>query len=51
MFFQDNEGNWWCTLFGGDTPDVSGPLKEQPSILRVEFAPDGTIHPVDPRLN
>jgi hypothetical protein len=50
VFFKDKEGNWWSTLFGGDTPEVSGPLKEQPGILRVEFAPDGTIHPLDPRL-
>ena len=50
VFFKDKEGNWWSTLFGGDTPEVAGPLKEQPSILRVEFASDGTIHPLDPRL-
>jgi beta-xylosidase len=50
VFFKDKEGNWWSTLFGGDTPEVSGPLKEQPSIVRVEFAPDGTIHPLDPAL-
>jgi len=50
VFFKDKEGNWWSTLFGGDTPEVSGPLKEQPSIVRVEFAPDGTIHPLDPTL-
>ena len=45
VFFKDKEGNWWSTLFGGDTPEVAGPLKEQPSIVRVEFAPDGTVHP------
>jgi hypothetical protein len=50
VFFQDKEGHWWSTLFGGDTPEVAGPLKEQPGLLRVEFAPDGTIHPLDPRL-
>ncbi|HEY3321013.1 MAG TPA: family 43 glycosylhydrolase [Planctomycetota bacterium] len=46
VFFKDKEGNWWSTLFGGDTPEVSGALKEQPGIVRVEFAPDGTIHPL-----
>lgn len=50
MMTRHKEGNWWSTLFGGDTPEVLGPLKEQPGILRVEFAPDGTIQPVDPRL-
>jgi hypothetical protein len=50
VFFKDKEGNWWSTLFGGDTPEVAGQLKEQPGIVRVEFASDGTIHPLDPRL-
>jgi hypothetical protein len=50
VFFKDKEGNWWSTLFGGDTPEVAGPLKEQPSVVRVEFAPDGTIHPLDPAV-
>ncbi len=50
VFFQDKEGRWWSTLFGGDTPEVCGPLNQQPGIVRVEFAPDGTIHPLDPRL-
>ena len=50
VFFKDKKGDWWSTLFGGDTPNVAGPLKEQPGIVRVEFAPDGTIHPLDPRL-
>ena len=50
VFFKDKEGNWWSTLFGGDVPEAAGPLDQQPSIVRIEFAPDGTVHPFDPRL-
>ena len=45
MFFQDKAGNWWSTLFGGDR---LAPFEQRPALVRVEFAPDGTIHPLDP---
>jgi hypothetical protein len=50
MFFTDKQGNWWSTLFGGDAPEVAATLNQQPGLVRIEFAPDGTIHPLDPRL-
>jgi hypothetical protein len=45
VFFKDRDGQWWSTYFGGDR---NGPFWEKPALLRVEFAPDGTIHPLGP---
>ncbi len=47
MFFQDRQGQWWSTMFGGDW---RAPYIERPMILPIEFAPDGTIHPrIEPK--
>jgi len=43
MFFKDKAGRWWSTFFGGD---LQAPFDQQPGLLRVEFAADGTIHPL-----
>lgn len=42
-FFQDNEGQWWSTMFGNDP---QAPIQKRPGILRVEFDADGHIRPV-----
>jgi len=39
-FFEDKQGNWWCTFFGNDN---AAPWREMPGIVRVEFGPDGKI--------
>ena len=39
-FFEDKQGNWWCTFFGNDD---AAPWREMPGIVRVEFGPDGKI--------
>jgi hypothetical protein len=43
MFFKDTAGRWWCTMFGGG---ARAPFIHRPGILRIEFAPDGTLHPL-----
>ena len=40
-FFQDEKGQWWSTYFGP-------PWYEQPAILPVHFAADGSLGPVPP---
>lgn len=42
MFFADKRGDWWSTMFGGDP---YAPVIQKPGLIRIEFAPDGTIHP------
>ncbi len=43
MFFRDQAGHWWSTLFGNDD---QSPFRERPAILRVEFTKDGRIRPL-----
>ena len=40
-FFQDKEGNWWCTYFGNDAPS---PFREKPGLIRIEFDDQRLIH-------
>ena len=40
-FFQDGEGQWWCSYFGNDT---QSPLREMPAIVKVGFRDDGTVY-------
>jgi hypothetical protein len=40
-FFQDKEGNWWCTYFGNDD---QSPWREKPGIVKIEFDSKGLIH-------
>jgi xylan 1,4-beta-xylosidase len=42
-FFQDQNGQWWSTIFGND---AQSPIQKQPGILRVEFDRDGHIRPL-----
>jgi len=43
-FFQDKEGNWYCTYFGNDD---QSPWREKPGIVRIDFAADGRIKIAD----
>jgi len=40
-FFQDKDGNWWCTYFGNDD---QSPWREKPGIVKIEFDDKGLIH-------
>jgi xylan 1,4-beta-xylosidase len=40
-YFQDKEGNWWCTYFGNDG---QSPWREMPAIVKIEFDQSGLIH-------
>jgi xylan 1,4-beta-xylosidase len=40
-FFQDKDGNWWCTYFGNDD---QSPWREKPGIVKIEFDEKGLIH-------
>jgi beta-xylosidase len=39
-YFQDKDGNWFCTFFGNDE---QSPWREKPGMLKVEFADDNRI--------
>lgn len=39
-FFRDSRGAWWSTFFGNNPP---APQIEQPGIVPMEFAADGTL--------
>jgi xylan 1,4-beta-xylosidase len=39
-YFQDKEGNWWCTVFGNDEQVL---WREKPGLVRIEFEKDGRI--------
>jgi hypothetical protein len=40
-FFQDKDGNWWCTYFGNDD---QSPWREKPGLVKIEFDDQGLIH-------
>lgn len=40
MFYQDEKGQWWSTLFGSDD---SSPVHEHACVLRIHFGPDDRI--------
>lgn len=40
-FFQDKDGNWWCTYFGNDD---QSPWREKPGLVKIEFDEKGLIH-------
>ncbi len=40
-YFQDKDGNWWCTYFGND---VTSPWREKPGLVKVEFDENGLVH-------
>jgi beta-xylosidase len=39
-YFQDKQGNWWCTLFGNDNQMT---FREKPAIVQIDFTSDGRI--------
>jgi xylan 1,4-beta-xylosidase len=39
-YFQDKQGNWWCSYFGNDD---QSPWREKPGLVRIEFADDNRI--------
>ena len=39
-YFQDGQGQWWCTMFGDNT---AAPVFNQPAIVPVKFGPDNHI--------
>jgi len=39
-YFQDKQGNWYCTLFGNDAESY---WREKPGIVKIDFAADGKI--------
>lgn len=39
-FFQDKQGNWWCSFFGNDD---QAPWREKPGAILVKFDKDGRI--------
>lgn len=40
VFFQDEKGGWWTTLFGdGD----NGPVRQRPAVLPIKFSKNGKI--------
>lgn len=45
MFFKDKEDRWFCTIFS--FPEDL--FNQKFGIVRIEFAPDGSIHPLDAR--
>jgi xylan 1,4-beta-xylosidase len=47
VFFRDQQGAWWSTIFGNDD---DAPFRERPGILRVEFDPNGHLRPLVPPL-
>jgi beta-xylosidase len=40
-YFQDQEGSWWCTVFGNDNQMT---FREKPAAVRIEFDAAGLIH-------
>ena len=43
-YFQDHNGNWWCSYFGNDS---QAPFREMPGLIRVDFTEDGHIIPAE----
>ena len=41
-FFEDKEGNWWCSYFGNDE---QSPFREKVSFVQVGFNSEGRIYP------
>ena len=41
-YFQDHQGNWWCTYFGNDN---QSPFREMPAMVKVDFLENGMIIP------
>ncbi len=41
-FFQDREGNWWCSIFGNDT---QAHFREKVGFVKVYFCPSGRVIP------
>ncbi len=41
-FFQDKDGNWWCSYFGNDSQSH---FREKIGFVRADFALDGRIFP------
>jgi beta-xylosidase len=39
-YFQDKQGNWFCTYFGNDD---HSPWREKPGLVKIEFADDNRI--------
>ena len=39
-YFQDKQGNWWCTYFGNDE---QSPFREKPGLVKIDFDPTGSI--------
>jgi xylan 1,4-beta-xylosidase len=40
-FFQDKDGNCWCTYFGNDD---QSPWREKPGLVKIDFDAKGLIH-------
>jgi beta-xylosidase len=40
-YFRDQEGRWWCTVFGNDD---QASFREKPAIVEVDFDAAGLIH-------
>lgn len=41
-FFEDKEGNWWCSFFGNDS---QAHFREKIGFVKVAFAKDGRVYP------
>ncbi len=41
-FFQDKDGNWWCSYFGND---AQSHFREKIGFVRADFRDDGMIYP------
>lgn len=39
-YFQDDDGDWFCTYFGNDE---ASPFREKPALVKIDFAADNTI--------
>jgi xylan 1,4-beta-xylosidase len=43
-YFQDKDGNWYCTYFGNDE---ASPFREKPGLVRIDFKSNGQIKIAD----
>ncbi len=41
-FFQDRDGNWWCSVFGND---AQAHFREKVGFVKVRFCPSGRVIP------
>jgi beta-xylosidase len=41
-FFQDDQGNWFCAIFGNDN---QAPWREMPGIVKIDFDAAGKVFP------